>query len=73
MYKLCLLITHLLSIFCLFMKTSKVQIIKGLLLDVTDDRTFSFKINEKKSFKSLVLFQLVTATHIFQLMYNNIR
>ena len=52
MYKLCLLITHLLSIFCLFMKTSKAQIIKGLLLEVTDDRTFSFKINEKKSFMS---------------------
>ena len=44
MYKLCLLVT----VNILF--NVKAQIIKGLLLDVTDDMTFSFKINEKNSF-----------------------
>ena len=44
MYKLCLLIT----VNILF--NYKAQKIKELLLDVTDDMTFSFKINLKKSF-----------------------
>ena len=62
MYKLCFLIT----VNILF----NVQIIKGLLFDITDDMTFSFKISDLFYEVSLISAD-DSNTHLslFQLMY----